>query len=339
MIDAGEIKALGRDLGIDEIRITTAEPFSEALARFKNQENGSIFSQQRYKSLNNIISFFDVRSKLPGARSIIAACQCYLTDETPDLTKPGKPYGRIARYTWRNHYLDLKERLKKLARRIKEKYNINYCVYSNGPVAEKPIARRSGLGYYGKHSIIINPAYGSWIVLGELITDIEIEPDPPLSLDCGDCNKCIEACPTNAIIRPFVIDRSRCIQELTNWYGIIPDDIARVWENRLYGCITCQEVCPKNRNVKPREPRTDIGYVGSSLPLLTILKMDEKEYRMRFPRNQITASWIDFRAIQRNALLCLGNLRDKTTIPILKEYAVKSDPVFSRTASWALSNF
>jgi epoxyqueuosine reductase len=214
---------------------------------------------------------------------------------------------------------------------------MTHVVFSNGPIAEKPLAQRSGLGFYGKHSIILHPRYGSWIVLGEIVTDLELPPDEPLTLQCGDCRACIDACPTHAIKAPYIIDRTRCIQELTNWCGPIPEDIMDVWNNRLYGCTTCQEVCPYNKDAQPRTPRTDIGYVGSCIPLFEILTMTEREYRTRFANNQITASWIHFKAIQRNALLVLGHIGDRCAIPHIEKYCDSSDTMLSHAAQWARS--
>jgi len=339
VISAQEVKNYSHELGIDDIRITNAEPFEQALAKHRDQSAEGLFIDNRDWRLRNIEHFYNVRATFPKARSIIAACQCYLTDENTDFTEPGRPFGRIARYTWRNHYLDLRKKLQRIAQFLKKSRSAHSFVYSNGPIAEKPIAQRSGIGYYGKHSIIMNQVYGSWIVIGEIITDLDIEYDAPLTIDCGDCRECMDACPTKAIIRPYVIDRRLCIQELTNWYGIIPDAIARIWENRLYGCTTCQDVCPINKEVKPRIPQTKLGFVGSCLPLIDILQMDEVEYRQRFAHNQITANWINFLSIQRNALIALAHTKDKTTLSLLEQFSKHQDPVLSKTAKWAITYF
>lgn len=337
MIRPSRIKEFGHELGIDVIKITTAEPFTEEAAKILEQKNEGLYLRSEHWYKRNIDKICDVQTKLPGAKAIIAACQCYLTDEVTDHTEPGKPHGLIARYTWRNHYLDLRKRLRKLGHFIKKESGASFRVFSNGPVAEKPIAVRSGIGFYGKHSIIINRTYGSWIVLGEIVTNVELEPDSRALGDCGDCQKCIDACPTGALIRPYILDRRRCIQALTNWYGVIPDDIARVWGNRLYGCSICQDVCPLNEKVKSQKPRTDLGYVGPSLPLLEILNIDEAEYRRRYSNNQITSSWIKFPAIQRNALICLGHIQDTTTLPFLKKFIPHNDAILAETAEWAIA--
>jgi epoxyqueuosine reductase len=338
VVTVDTIKSYGKSLGIDKIRIAQATPFTDAYAKIAEQVKAKLYLGTEHWQREDLVGFCDPHSKLAHARSIIAACQCYLTDEASDQSTPSNPHGLISRYTWRNHYLDLRQRLNKLAQFLKREAGAQYCVFSNGPLAEKPIAQRCGIGYYGKHCIIITPEYGSWVVLGEIVTDIEIEPDPPLSLNCGDCTLCMEACPTNALIAPYVIDRRRCIQALTNWVGIIPDEIARVWGRRLYGCMTCQTICPQNTKIKPNKPRTDVGYVGPSFSLFEILTMTEKDYRSRYPNNQVTAQWIRFKAIQRNALLCLAASPDTSGISVLKDFAMCSDRVLAQTAQWALQN-
>lgn len=339
MIDAQKIRTIGHDSGIDLIKITTAQPFNEAAVRIKRQIEDRLYLETEHWQLRNINDYCDVRSVLPSARSIIAACQCYLTDEQAKSGTKGEPRGSIARYTWRNHYADLKERLRKVATVLKNEYRATSVVLSNERIAEKPIACRSGIGYYGRNSLIINRRFGSWIVLGEIITDIGINPDSAESSDCGDCSVCIDTCPTRAIVEPYIIDRRKCIQALTNWYGVLPDDIATVWGNRLYGCTDCQDRCPINKNVGAQPVRASIGYVGSSAPLQEILSMSEEEYRQRYARNQMAARWINFQAIRRNALVALGNIGDRSTVSILAEYAGNDDAVLAKTALWAMNRF
>jgi epoxyqueuosine reductase len=339
VIDAQQIKNFGQEFGIDTIRIAKAQPLLNAAARIKQQKNAGLYLPNEDWHRRNIDEFCDVRSVLPGAKSIIAACQCYLTDEEIHNGASGNPYGLIARYTWRNHYSDLRKRLRKIALVLEKRHGAECMVYSNSGIAEKPIAQQCGIGYYGKHSIIINPTFGSWIVLGEIVNTLEIEPDAPVDAGCRDCTICIEACPTNAIIKPYVIDRRLCIQALTNWYGVLPHEIASVWGNRLYGCTVCQDMWPANRNVTAVRPRTDLGYVGPSISLLEILQIDEAQYRGKYANNQITAKWINFRALQRNAIIALGNIRDPKTLPLLEKLTKDHDTVIAQSARWAVDNF
>lgn len=339
MIASKVVKELAEGLNI-KVRVTTAESLDEAKTKFKKQQERGLFLHSRGLS-DKIITdeFFNPATLLPEARSIISSFLFYLTSDEPDPSIPGNPFGLVARYTQRNYYKELKKRLKKFARILKKEYGGKFIVHCCGPIAEKPIASKSGIGYYGKHGIVINPSYGSWIVLGEVITSLELEPDEPLNINCGKCEECIEACPTRAIIEPYVIDRSRCIQSLANYSGIIPEDIARVWSNRLYGCTTCQEVCPVNKRVKPEPPGTEIGIVGAYVPLIDILKMDETTYRSKYANNQMSARWINFNAIKRNALLALGNIKDKKTIPVIKKFINDDDKIIHQAAIWALGQF
>lgn len=338
MIDARAIKEKGRELGID-IKITQAESFIPEKERIKSQVKQGLFINPRWFSGSELDRFCNPKTILASAKSIISSFLFYLTKEEPNPSKSGEPYGFVANYTQRNYYKELKKRLKRLGQFIKKEYNAKFAIHSCGPIAEKPIAQRSGTGYYGKHSIIIHPKYGSWIVLGEIITDLEFEVDKPLDKSCGECSRCIDACPTKAIIAPYIIDRKKCIQALSNSGGIISEEIAGVWEDRVYGCTTCQDVCPINKKVQAEPPKTEIGIVGAYLPLIELLQMDEPTYRKKYAHNQISARWIDFDTIKRNALIALGNIKDKKTIPIIKKFTMVAHPVLKDTARWALSQF
>lgn len=337
MIQFQQIREYAQHLGIDDVKLTTTDPLTKEIQRFHEQQQAGLFTNRRHRHFSDIEKFYNVCSTLENARSVITACACYLTNEQEDLSKPGAPHGRIARYTWRNYYKDLRIRLTKLAEYIQSFSPHAYVVFSNGPVAEKPLAQRSGLGFYGKHSILIHPDFGSWIVLGEIITDLILKPEPPLATDCGDCRKCMDACPTHAIKEPYIIDRTRCIQELTNWCDLISEDIMDVWGTRLYGCTACQDICPMNQSISPRNPRTTIGHVGSSIPLFQILDTTEAAYRTQYADNQITASWINFKAIQRNALIALGHAGDTAALPYLEQFCGSANKILSHAAQWALS--
>ncbi len=337
MIDETELKKLGREFGIDVIRIAQARSFTTLAKIIPAQKKKGLYLDSDYLSNIDVERFCNIQVRFPWAKSIIIGALGYLTSEEIPLNENG-PYGIIARYTWRNYYLELKKRLKRLAQVIKKESRAKCRIFSNGSIPEKPLARKSGVGYYGKNGIIINKEFGSWMVFGEIVTDLKLTPDTELEIDCGDCDKCIAACPTGAIIKPYIIDNTRCIQALSGWYGPIPDRIAKVWGNRLYGCTTCQDVCPKNRDVKPQPPKSDIGYVGPGLPLLKILDIEEDEYRRKYPKNQITASWIDFRAIKRNALIGISNTKDNRFLPVLKKFTNHPDPVIAQTAHWAINN-
>ncbi len=338
VINSSKIKDKASELGI-EVRITDIQPFLLEAERIRIQHDRKLFRKSKFWSGRKIDEFCMPHLLLPNAKSIIGSYLCYLTPDEPDPSQPGHPFGLVARYTQRNYYKELKRRLRKLAEYLRKEYKAKCIAHSCGPIAEKPIAQRSGIGYYGKHSIIINPVWGSWIVLGEIITDLKIEPDEPLKMSCGECRICMKACPTGAIIEPYIIDRKKCVQDLTNYPGYLPHNIAQKWANRIYGCSLCQEVCPVNKKVKPGQPKTEIGVVGAYLPLVEILNMNEQTYRKKYANNQISAQWIHFNAIKRNALVALGNIRDRKTLPLVERFTKSSNQLLKKTARWALNQF
>ncbi len=334
MFDAASLKEFGRQTGL-ELRVCDTRPFLPEIRWTDRQAREGLFINPESWTPAEVRRFYSLREHLPAPRSIVAAALNYLTPEEPDPSRPGLPYGLVARYTRRNYYLELRRRLRTVARFIQKGIGGKTAVYANGPVPEKPMARRSGIGYYGKHSIIINPRFGSWCVLGEILSDKAIKPDPPLDETCGACRRCLDACPTRAIIRPYVIDRRLCIQALTNWLGEIPDRIRRVWGKRVYGCTDCQDACPVNAEKKPGPAETEIGIVGQWLPIKDILTMSEEEYRARYSNNQLSAGWINFSAIRRNCLIALGNIQDPATLPAVERFTSNPDPMLAASARWA----
>ena len=202
----------------------------------------------------------DPRRVLPGCRSVISVGMNYFADHRGD-ERPGN--GRIARYAWGDDYHDvLLSRLEQLANRIQALAPgaSCRCYVDTGPVMEKAWAERAGLGWIGKHSNLVSAEYGSWLLLGEILTTIELVPDQPGTDLCGTCSLCIEACPTEAIAEPYVVDARRCISyltiELRGADESIPDELARKMGNRIFGCDDCLDVCPYNAGARATsEPR------------------------------------------------------------------------------------
>lgn len=326
------------EFDIDILRVTTAEPVLDVAVKINESiERGYIQrSPSRFPALEDIVKFCGPQQAMASARSVIVGAGAYFIEEPEDLSESGQPHGLIARYTRRNYYRDLRKKLIRLAKHLKKEHGGQYRAYANGPVAEKPLARRAGVGFYGKHGVMVNKDLGSWFVLGELITDIDLEPDTPVTDDCGPCQLCITKCPTRAIVEPYVLDWSKCLQYLTNWHGILPESFRGLWGKRLYGCTTCQDVCPKNKKVKPKSSRPSGGDVGASFPLLRILRMSREEYFDRFRQNQMGAAWINFDCIRRNAVTALGNAGDPVAVEPLTECLGDKEPMLRAHAAWAL---
>jgi len=347
---ASQIKELGEEIGLDIIRITNAESFPEAEKHIiKSVEKGYIPENDYYNSknisaitkqlnLNKISKKCNPKSILKRAKSIISVAQCYMIEETEYAQDKNQPLGKIAKYDIGNFYYDVKLKLKKIVDFINQETDFKYksknksCYIS---LTEKPIAQRAGVGWYGKNGIIITERFGSWVVLGEIITELELDTDESLQRDCGDCTICIDSCPTKAIVSPYVIDRTRCLQYISERPMKVPLDFREVWEDKLYGCTICQEVCPKNYKVKPKKYKPEYGYVGSRIPLIPLLQITEGEFQNYFAYNQI--SMRPREAIKRNAVLALGNIGDtKAVVPLVRTLQEDDSSMVRGHTAWAL---
>ena len=223
--------------------------------------------------------------------------------------------------------LDLTERL---GDRIAARWYVD-----DGPMLDRAAAARAGLGWFGKNGNILNPTYGSWLLLGQIITDLPLVADPPLAKTCGQCARCIPACPTDAIVAPYVVDNRRCISYLTIEHkGAIPTELRASMANWVFGCDICQEVCPVNRKAKatgdPNFGRTDL----SSIDLVELLDMTEEQFRHRFSGTPIMrAKQV---GMQRNACVALGNAGDPSAVPGLTRALTSAPPLVRAHAAWAL---
>jgi len=348
---ASQIKVLGGEIGLDIVRITNAESFPEAEKHIiESVEKGYIPKDDYYAlknisaitkqiNLNKITKRCNPKSILKRAKSIISVAQGYLIEETEDIQDKEQLYGKIAKYDIGNFYYDVKLKLKKIVDFINQETDSKYksknksCYVS---LVEKPIAQRAGVGWYGKHGIIITEKIGSWVVLGEIITELELETDESLKRDCGNCTICIDSCPTKAIVSPYVIDRTKCLQFISERPMKVPLDFREVWGDRLYGCTTCQEVCPKNHKVKPKKYKPEYGYIGSRIPLIPLLTITQEEFQDYFAYNQIAMRPRE--AIKRNAVLALGNIGDtKAVVPLVRTLQEDDSPMVRGHTVWALS--
>jgi len=341
---AAQIKELGEEIGLDIIRISNAESFPEAEKHIiESIEKGYIpknnyLEKTEYISPNKIGKRCNPKNILKRAKSIISVAQGYLIEETEDIQDKGQLCGKIAKYDAGNFYYDIKLKLKKIIDFINQETDFKYksknksCYVS---LTEKPIAQRAGVGWYGKNGIIISERFGSWIVLGEIITELELDADEPLQRDCGDCTICIDSCPTKAIVSPYVIDRTKCLQYISERPMNVPLAFREKWEDRLYGCTTCQEICPQNSKVRPKKYRPEYGYIGSKIPLIPLLTITEEEFQSYFAYNQIAMRPKE--AIKRNAVLALGNIGDpRAVVPLIKVLQEDDNPMVRGHTAWAL---
>lgn len=347
---ASQIKVIGGEIGLNIVRITNAESFPEAEKHFiESVEKGyipkndyyvskNISEKSNYLNLNKISKRYNPKSILKKAKSIISVAQSYLIEETEELQDKNQPYGQIAKYDVGNFYYDVKLKLKKIIDFINQETDSKYksknksCYVS---LVEKPIAQRAGVGWYGKNGIIITERFGSWVVLGETITELELDTDETLQRNCGDCIICINSCPTKAIVSPYVIDRTKCLQFISERVMKVPLIFREKWEDRLYGCTTCQEVCPQNRKVRPIKYKPKYGYIGSRIPLIPLLQITQGEFQNYFAYNQIALRPRE--AIKRNTALALGNIGDPIAVaPLVKTLQLDDNTMVRGHTAWAL---
>src|SRR6059036_694444 len=206
-MDVAALAALGEELGLDAVGAAPAEPYTRREADILDRRARGLFADMRFTMAQPERSCHP-ETLLEGARTVVSAALCYYAPG-PD-PEPGE--GRLPRYTWSDGYAQLRERLDELGRRIGGSYRV--LVDANQHV-DREAAARSGVGFYGKNTLLITRRHGSWVVLGTLISDVELAPTPPLDADCGECRLCIDACPTNALDGPGVLDATRCLSYWT----------------------------------------------------------------------------------------------------------------------------
>ncbi len=344
-----EVTALAKgyalELGFDLARITSAEEFAGdrevALARI---EEGLMDGLPWYNA-GRVSRGSRPRELLPGARSIICLGLNYYPEgsENPDHSdlsarEPVLP-GRIARYArGRDYHRVIKQRMRAyvagLSCRLGEAIAARWYV-DDGPMLDRAAAARAGLGWFGKNTNILTGELGSWVFLGQVITDLELEPDPPLQKTCGSCVRCIDACPTGAIVAPYVIDNARCISYLTiENRGPIPRALRPLLLDWVFGCDICQEVCPVNRKAQPTaEPSFGNRGLGV-VDLVEILQLSEETFRERFRGTPILRA--KRVGLQRNACVALGNLKSPAAIPALAQALRHGEALVRGHAAWAL---
>jgi epoxyqueuosine reductase len=241
---AEELERLGEELGLDVVGAAPAEPYTETERHIRERRARGLFADMRFTMAQPEVSCHP-ETLLPNARTVVSAALCYYAPGP----EPRSGEGRLPRYTWADNYARLREKLEALGRAIGGEYRV--LVDANQHV-DREGAARSGVGFYGKNTLLITKRLGSWVVLGTLITDVHIEPTHPLDLDCGSCRLCIDACPTDALDEPGTLDATRCLSYWTQSPEPVPEEFRASLEDRVYGCDICQDVCPWNRGVEKR---------------------------------------------------------------------------------------
>lgn len=332
-----DIIEFSKEIGIDKIGFASSDPFIEMKNKLIRQQELGFQSGFEHKNIDERV---DPSLIFERPRSIIAIALAYPSRmENPPRGKKGERRGLFCRASWGIDYHQLvREKLTQLAVYIQEcvpETKIKSMV-DTGELVDRAVAERAGIGWSGKNCSIITPEYGSYVYLGEMITNLPLEPDEPLQDQCGECTMCLDACPTGALVQAGQLNAQRCIAYLTQTKDFLPDEFRTKIGNRLYGCDTCQSVCPKNKGMdfhhhEAMEPEPEIVK-----PLLDpLLELSNRQFKEIF--GDMSGSWRGKKPIQRNAIIALAHFKEKESVSkLVKVMEEDVRPVIRGTAAWAL---
>lgn len=332
-----DMKAAAASLGIDRIGVASADPFRELKQRLiRHRELGyeSGFEEPDLDKRTDPSLLHD------DPQSIIAIAVAYPSKlANPPKSEPGVRRGIMSRSAWgRDYHTVLRDRLRRLEEWLRERVPALRAesMVDTGALSDRAVAERAGIGWSAKNCSIITPEWGSWVYLGEMITNLPLPPDSPITDRCGECTACIDACPTGALVGPGQLNAQRCISFVTQTKGLVSDEMMRKIGNRLYGCDTCQVVCPENRGKNwTHQPELQPDTEKAKPLLVPLLTVGNREFKEAY--GQTSSTWRGRKPIQRNAAIALGNFKERSAVGPLAEM-LQGDPRYElrATAAWAL---
>lgn len=326
-----------KEIGIDKIGFASADVFGELKERLRRQQT---LGYQSGFEKGTIAERTEPTRLLPEAKSIISIAIAYPTrmQDAPRSTKESRR-GIFCRASWGTDYhVVLRDKLQKLTDFIKENMPDaeSKLMVDTGELSDRAVAERAGIGFSGKNTSIITPEFGSFVYLGELLTNLPFIPDTPIEDGCGSCTKCMDACPTGALVQGGQLNAQRCIAFLTQTKDFLPEEFRTKLGNRIYGCDTCQMVCPWNKQVNfDHHPEFKPDPEVAKPKLIPMLRISNREFKEKF--GHMSGSWRGKKPLQRNALIALGHYKDKTAVDELI-HVMQHDPrpVIRGTAAWSL---
>ncbi len=334
-----QIHTRANELGFELVGITPAVQ-SETVARYRQWIENGYAGKMGYLERHLPLKA-DVRQLLAEAKSVISLAMNYYTLDPPKALAEDPARGQISRYAWGDDYHDvIRQRLSELVDFIKQtaetELKTRVCV-DTAPIIEREYAQKAGIGWIGKNTNLIHWRSGSWYFLAEVLINIDLESDtPPLRGSCGTCTRCIEACPTDAIIEPNLLDSRLCISYLTiELKESIPKALRPKIGNLIFGCDICQEVCPWNSKAVPTDEPAFQPRDGNLTPkLLSLIGMTQQEFSRRFKGSPIKRT--KRRGFLRNVLVAIGNWGEPRAVPALKDALADHEPLVRSHAAWAL---
>ena len=331
-----KIERRAHELGFDGFGVADPE-LGEAGPRFQEWLDRGFDGTMAYMK-RGADKRLDLNQVLPGVRSVLCLRMNYFSaPKSLDFLKD-RGTGDISNYA---HHLDYHDVMTPRLQQLEETLLAEFpdCrtkrYVDTGPVLEKPLAQKAGLGWIGKHTNLLTEGLGSWYFLAEILIDIELPRSREAEDHCGTCESCIDICPTRAIVAPYVLDSRKCISYLTiELKGVIPVEYRKAIGNRIYGCDDCQIVCPWNSYAVPTDEAVYQERQETRL-LIDLMRLDDEGFRARFRKSPVKR--IKRRGLLRNVAVALGNSGDPSAVPVLTEALQDAEPLIRAHAVWALA--
>lgn len=334
------LRAAGAARGLDAVGVAAAEPFLATRSHLEARRDAGLHGGMQFTYRNPVRST-DPAATMADVASLVVGARSYRRPPGPEPGPSEQPVGTVARYARHDHYADLRAGLDAIAERLRADGWAARVVLDDNALVDREAAYRAGLGWYGKNSNLLLPGRGSWFVLGSVLTNAPLPTTAePVADGCGSCTRCLDGCPTGAIVAPGVVDARRCLAWLVQATGSFPRQFRAALGDRIYGCDDCQEVCPPNRRLdrgKLDQGADDQGAEDEGgVSLLTLLSSSDEDLLARHGRWYIPDR--DPRYLRRNALVALGN-SDRGDQPAVTEtltrYLAHPDPLLRAHAVWA----
>ena len=328
-----DVRAAGLSAGLDAVGVARAEPFVSARRHLTERKAAGLHGGMHF-TYGNPERATDPPSIVPGARSLVVGARSY---RAAPPWPPDGPLGRVARYSWRDHYAPLRQALSTVAGILEHRGHTALVLVDDNRLVDREAAVRAGLGWYGKNTNVLLAELGSWYVLGSVVTDAVLPVGIPVAGGCGTCSRCLPACPTGALVAPGVLDARRCLAHLLQAPGDFPLEFREALGDRIYGCDDCQEACPPNRSEDRRRPPPLAGAGDQAwVPVLEVLAASDEDLLARYGRWYIPRR--QPRYLRRNALVVLGNVGDGSDPEVeaaLRRALADPDDMLRRHAAWA----
>ncbi|MGV3049926.1 tRNA epoxyqueuosine(34) reductase QueG [Streptococcus hyovaginalis] len=329
-----EIQKLAKEIGISKIGFTTADDFDYLEKTLRAGVEEGRTTGFEHKVIEERIK---PKLSLASAKTIISIAVAYPNKLPVKPPKTQYKRGKITPNSWGldYHYV-LQDKLDRLAKGIEElTEDFEYKgMVDTGALVDTAVAKRAGIGFIGKNGLVISKEFGSYMYLGELITNLEIEPDQEVDYGCGDCTRCLEACPTSCLIGDGTMNARRCLSFQTQDKGMMAMEFRKKIKTVIYGCDICQICCPYNRGIdNPIASKIDPELAQPEL--IPFLELSNKSFKEQF--GKIAGSWRGKNILQRNAIIALANAHDRSAVVKLVEIIDKNNnPIHTATAIWAL---